>query len=108
MRLLLDECIPRKFKHDLSSHDCRTAPEEGMAGKKNGELLSLAEKSGYQVFLTLDRGLQYEQNLQQRTIAIIIIRSKSSRLADLLPHSAEILRVLGSIQPGELVKVGRE
>ena len=80
--------------------------EEGLAGKKNGELLTLAEKSGFEVFLTLDRGLEYEQNLQRRIIAIILIRAKSSRLADLLPHSPEILRVLHSIQPGELVKVG--
>jgi predicted nuclease of predicted toxin-antitoxin system len=106
MKLLLDECIPRKFKNELANHDCRTVPEEGMAGKKNGELLSLAEKSAFEVFLTLDRGLQYQQNLQHKTIAIIVIRSKSSRLADLLPHSVEILRVLGSIRQGELVKVG--
>jgi hypothetical protein len=97
MRLLLDECVPRKFRNGLAGHDCC---------KKNGELLSLAEKADFQVFLTLDRGLEYEQNLQRRTIAIILIRTKSSRLADLLPHSTEILRVLGSIRPGELVKVG--
>jgi hypothetical protein len=104
MRLLLD--VPRKFRNGLTGHYCRTVPDQGLAGKKNGELLSLAEKAGFQVFLTLDRGLEYEQNLQGRTIAIILIRAKSSRLADLLPHSTEILRVLGFIQPGELVKVG--
>jgi hypothetical protein len=106
MRLLLDECVPRKFRAGLVGHQCRTVPDEGLAGKKNGELLALAEKAGFQVFLTLDRGLEYEQNLQRRIIAIILIRAKSSRLADLLPHSTEILRVLGSIRPGELVKVG--
>jgi len=81
-------------------------PEEGLAGKKNGELLSLAEKSGFEVFLTLDRGLEYEQNLRQKCIAVILIYPKSSRLADLSPHSPEILRALRSIQPGDLVKVG--
>lgn len=106
MRLLLDECVPRKFRNMLPGHDCRTVPEEGFAGKKNGELLSLAEKSGFEVFLTLDRGLEYEQNLQGRKIAVILIRCKSSRLADLLPQSPEILRVLRSIQPGDLLKVG--
>jgi hypothetical protein len=106
MRLLLDECVPRKFRAGLVGHQCRTVPDEGLAGKKNGELLALAEKAGFQVFLTLDRGLEYEQNLQRRIIAIILIRAKSSRLADLLPHSTEILRVLGFIRPGELVKVG--
>lgn len=51
MRLLLDECVPRKFRDSLRGHDCRTVPEEGMAGKKNGELLLLAEQAGFEVFL---------------------------------------------------------
>src|SRR5580698_4141072 len=106
MRLLLDECVPRKFRNALPGYDCRTVPEEGLAGKKNGELLSLAEKLGFAIFLSLDRGLQYEQNLRGRTIAIISVHAKSSRLADLLLHSSEILRVLRTIRPGELVKVG--
>jgi predicted nuclease of predicted toxin-antitoxin system len=106
MRVLLDECVPRKFRNFLPDYDCHTVPEEGLAGKKNGELLSLAEKSGFHVFLTLDRGIEYEQNLQQRTIAVILIRAKSSRLADLSTHSSEILRLLRSLQPGQLVKVG--
>ena len=106
MKLLLDECVRRKFRNSLPSHDCRTVPEEGLAGKKNGELLSLAEKSGFEVFLTLDRGLEYQQNLQGRIIAVVLIGAKSSRLVDLLPHSPELLRVLRSVKPGELVKVG--
>jgi hypothetical protein len=61
MRLLLDECVPRKFRNLLPGHTCRRVPEEGLAGKKNGELF--AEKSGFEVFRTLDRGLEYEQNL---------------------------------------------
>ncbi len=98
MKLLLDECVPRKFRNMLPGHDCRTAPEEGLAGKKNGELLARAEESGFEVFLTIDRGIEYEQNLQGRNIAVILVRSKSSRLADLLPQSHEILRVLRSIR----------
>jgi hypothetical protein len=77
-----------------------------MAGKKNGELLLLAEQAGFEVFLSLDRGLQYEQNLQRRAIAIILIRVKSNRLIDLPPHSTEVLQVLDSIKGGELVNVG--
>jgi hypothetical protein len=51
MKVLLDECLPRKLKNHLLGHDCSTVPEAGWAGKKNGELLSLAEKSGIEVFL---------------------------------------------------------
>jgi hypothetical protein len=75
MRVLLDECVPRKFKDSLPGHDCRTVPEEGLAGKKNGELLALAESAGFQVFLTLDRGLEYQQNLHPRIIAVVIVRT---------------------------------
>ena len=84
--MLLDECVPRKFKDSLSGHDCSTVPEGGFAGKKNGELLSLAESVGFQVFLTLDRGIKYQQNLHPRTIAVVIIRTKSSQLAELQRH----------------------
>jgi hypothetical protein len=45
MKVLLDECLPRKFKNHLTEHECSTVPEAGWAGKKNGELLSLAEQS---------------------------------------------------------------
>jgi hypothetical protein len=107
MRVLLDECIPRKFKNTFPGYDCRTVAEEGLAGMSNGELLESAEKSGFQFFLTLDRGVEYQQNLQPRNIGIILIRSKSSRLADLLPHVPEILKALASARPGQLMKVGR-
>jgi hypothetical protein len=80
-------------------------PDEGLAGKKNGELLQLAEKAGFQVFLTLDRGIEYQQNLRPRTIAVVIIRSKSNRLAELLPHVTDLLKLLQSIEPGQLAKV---
>ena len=56
MKILLDECIPRKFKNSLADHECLTVPEAGLAGKKNGELLSIAEHQGYTIFLTMDKG----------------------------------------------------
>ncbi len=106
MKLLLDECVPRKLKNHLPGMKSKTVPEAGFAGKKNGELLSLAERAGFQVFLTVDRGIEYEQNLRHRTIGVVVIHAKSSRLDDLLPHSAEVLKVLGSIRSGQFVKVG--
>ena len=106
MKLLLDECVPRKFKNHLPGHECHTVPEAGLGGKKNGELLSLAESAGFQVFLTLDRGIEYEQNLRRRRIGIVLIRAKSSRLVDLLPHVPEVLRILSSIRSDQVVHVG--
>lgn len=87
-------------------HDCRTVPEAGLAGKRNGELISLAEELGYEIFLTMDKGVEYEQNLQHRKLAIIILRAKSNRLADLLPVLPDCLAQIESIKPGQLVSVG--
>ncbi|MGA8836439.1 MAG: DUF5615 family PIN-like protein [Candidatus Sulfotelmatobacter sp.] len=106
MRVLLDECVPRKLKNRLTGHECRTVPEEGLAGKRNGELLSLAEKAGIDAFLSLDRGIAFQQNLQSRRIAVLVVRAGSSRLADLLPHVPEILKTLESLRPGQAVRVG--
>ena len=105
MRILLDECIPRKLK-ELSDHECRTVPEVGLAGKKNGTLLSLAAAAGFEIFLTMDKGLQYEQNLTSRDIAVLIIRAKSNRLADLLPQIAACRSIMNSIQPGQVMRAG--
>jgi hypothetical protein len=106
MKVLLDECIPRKLKSALAGHDCTTAPEAGLAGQKNGRLLSLAETAGFDLFLTMDKGLQYQQNLAGRRIAVLIVRARSNRLEDRLPHLEAWRSIMGSIQPGEVIQVG--
>ena len=82
MRVLIDECVPRALKPFLSKedHECRTVQEAGWAGKKNGDLLSLAEDA-FDVLITLDTNLSYQQNLAGRKIAIVVIRSSSNRRA---------------------------
>ncbi|MBZ5549964.1 MAG: DUF5615 family PIN-like protein [Acidobacteriia bacterium] len=107
MRLLLDECVPRKLKTYITGHECQTVPEAGLAGRKNGELLSLAEQAGFEGFLTVDQGFEYEQNLLGRKIAIVVVRARTSRIADLLPLVPEILKALASVQSGEFVRVGQ-
>ena len=57
MKILLDECVPRKLKYNLPDHECRTVPEAGLAGKKNGSLLDFAESAGCEIFVTMDKGL---------------------------------------------------
>lgn len=106
MKILLDECIPRKLKNARLDHQCRTVPEAGLAGQKNGRLLSLAETAGFELFVTMDKGLQYQQNLTGRRIAILVIRAKSNRLTDLLPHLEECRSMMSAIQPGDLIRVG--
>lgn len=86
MRVLLDECIDERFRNHLRGHDCQTVRYAGLSGLKNGELLDAAEEVKFDVLLTVDNGIEYQQNLTGRHIAIIIVRIKSNRLADLLPH----------------------
>ena len=81
-------------------------PEAGLAGQKNGLLLSLAEGAGFDLFITIDKGLQYQQNLAGRGIAILLVRARSNRLEDLLPYVEACRSLINSIQPGELKRVG--
>lgn len=106
MNVLLDECLPRKLKVAFPDHECQTVPEAGLAGQKNGQLLALAEEIGFQLFLTMEKGLQYQQNLAGRNIWVLIIRSRSNRLVDLLPHVPQCLSIMALIRPGQVVRVG--
>jgi len=76
MRILLDENLPRKLAGHLIGHTCRTVVECGWAGKKNGELLGLADPQ-FDVLLTLDKNLPYQQNMDTKGIAVLIVRARS-------------------------------
>jgi|SRR5882762_9058245 len=105
MRILIDECIDERFRNSLPGHDCQTARYAGLAGLKNGDLLDAAEKAKFDVFLTVDQGIEYQQNLSARKLAIIIFQAKSNRLKDLLPLVPACLARIESIQPGQIVSI---
>ena len=104
MKVLIDENLPRKLAGHLKGHECRTVAECGWAGKKNGELLSLAEPV-FDVLLTLDKNIPYQQDLKLGRIAILIVRARSNRIQDLLPVIPDCLAALRNIQPGQVVRV---
>ena len=105
MRILLDECLPKRLKRDLAGHDARTVPEMGWAGKQNGELLALAS-SQFDVFLTVDRNLSFQQNISTLNIAVVVMVAKGNRHADLQPLMADVHTVLRTVVPGQVVRVG--
>lgn len=105
MRILLDENLPRKLAVHLIGHRCRTVVECGWSGKKNGELLGLADPH-FDVLLTLDNNLPYQQNLDSTRIAVLIVRARSNRIQDLLPVIPQCLAAIESIQPRQVVRVG--
>ena len=77
-----------------------------MAGKKNGALLSAAERLGFNVFLTVDKGLEFEQNPAGRSVAVVIIRAKSNRLADLAPYASQCAEQIARARAGQIIRVG--
>src|SRR4051812_29580181 len=107
MRLLFDECVSRLLKpaFAIHGHECFTVPEVGLAGRKNGELLALAQGK-FDVFVTIDKNLRYQQNLAGRNIAILIIRARSSEIDDLLREAPACIVALQSIQSGQIVEIG--
>lgn len=104
MRVLLDECLPRRLKRELPSHDARTAPEMGWASKRNGELLRLAERE-FDVFLTVDRNLQHEQNLASFDIAVIVLVARSNRFEDLRPLMNTVRESLSIAKRGQALVI---
>ncbi len=105
MRVLLDECVPRKLRPELPGHEVKTVAEMGWSGMKNGALLRL-EAAEVDVFLTVDQGIPYQQDLPGLDVALVIVRAPSNDINDLRPRMPEVLRALETIQPGQVVHVG--
>jgi hypothetical protein len=96
----LDECIDRRLAREFVDYEVKTVPQMGWAGIKDGQLLVLAEAE-FDVFITVDRNLSFQQNLPQFDIAVIVLQALSNRLADLKPLAPKILVVLGEAAKGQ-------
>ena len=105
MRILLDEDLPRRLGTLLVGHENSTVPRSGWAGIKNGKLLALAATK-FEVFLTMDQNLEFQQNLANLPIAVLVVEAVSNRMEHLLPLVPAILRELGLIPPRSLRRVG--
>lgn len=102
MNILLDECTPRIVKKRLPHFAIRTVQEMGWAGIKNGALLKLAEAQ-FEVFITTDKNLRYQQNLAKRKLAVILLPTNQVPIiAALIP---EIEAALNEIQIGEFIEI---
>ena len=105
MRVLLDENLPRKLKrHFDEGIEAVTVRDYGWTGMQNGELLSVAQVE-FDIFVTTDKGIPYEQNLSLFSIAIVILEARSNRFEDLSVLLPQLNEVVKSIQVGELVRI---
>ena len=105
MRILLDEDVPRRLGSLLIGHEASTVPQSGWAGTKNGKLLALAA-TRFDVFLTMDQNIEFQQDPATLPIAILVVEAFSNRMEHLKPLVPEILRELNHIQPRSLRKAG--
>lgn len=104
MRVLLDECLPKKLKRELKGRDVFTVPEMGWAGVKNGELLRLAAEE-FDVLLTSDQNLEQQQNLGGLDLAILVLVALSNDIDLLRPLMPKAREVLAGLRPGNLLKI---
>lgn len=105
MRVLLDECLPRRLKREFGAHEVSTAPDMGWASKRNGELLALAV-TRFDVFVTVDRNLSYQQDLSAFDIAVVVLKARSNRLLDLKSLIPKVLEILEQAERGRVTLVG--
>lgn len=105
MRVFLDECVDWRLSRDLSEHEVATARQMGWVSVKNGELLALAARE-FDVFVTVDRNLSFQQNLPALAMTVVVLRARSNRLADLKLLVPELLGAIASAKPGPAIIVG--
>jgi hypothetical protein len=102
LKILLDECVPWPLHKLLSGHECESVQQRGWGGITNGDLLRLAETE-FDLFITADQNIQYQQKLTGRKIAILQL--STNKLRDLVSASAFIQSAVAAIQAGEFKQV---
>lgn len=105
MKILLDECVDQRLRFLFSGHDCETAAYAKLSGLKNGTLLAAAEAADFEVVVTTDQEIPYQQNLACRKIAIVVLCAPTNRLADLRPLIPLAIESLNAIQPGQVIRI---
>ena len=98
MRILIDECVPRMVKRFLTKHDARTVQELGYSSYKNGDLLRFAY-SKYDLFITADQNLRYQQNLSGRELAILMLSTNKKSI--IKANGDKILKAVNEVKPSE-------
>jgi hypothetical protein len=105
MRVFLDECVDWRLSRDIAGHEVMTARQMGWTSIKNGELLALASQE-FDVFVTVDRNLSFQQNLGALTVALIVLQAPTNRLADLKLLVPRLLAAIASAKPGPVTILG--
>jgi predicted nuclease of predicted toxin-antitoxin system len=93
VKVLLDECVDARFAREIVGHQVQTVPQAGWAGLPDSEILKNAER-GFDVLVTTDSNLEFQQNLANYDVAVIVLRAPTNRLVDLKPIIPQLLALL--------------
>ncbi|MBU6372344.1 MAG: DUF5615 family PIN-like protein [Alphaproteobacteria bacterium] len=104
MRVYLDECIDWRFARALRGHQVETARSLGWTGLRNGVLLARAA-AVFDVFITVDQNIQHQHDLQTFAVAVIVVRARTNRLADMLALAPDVLAALPNAPQGAVTLV---
>ncbi len=104
MRILLDECVNPRLKGAFPGHGVKTVAEMGWRGFTNGRLLDVAEGQ-FDVFLTIDRGLEFQQNLGARRLGVLVVIVRNNKIASFEPIFLSLKEAAERIQPGQVIHV---
>lgn len=104
MRILIDECLDWRLCRALYEHDCASVQQMSWGGLSNGLLLQKAQVE-FDVFLTGDTNLSFQQNVTSFNIAVVVLEAGSTRLADTIRLIPDVLTLLPNLQPGEVVRI---
>lgn len=105
MRVLLDECVPRKLGRELTGHDVLTVKQAGLVGIQNGELLRRAA-TDFDVFVTVDANLEYQQNTSSLPVPVVVLIAHTNAIHVLRLLAPQLRALLPSVQRGRLYHVG--
>jgi len=105
MRLLLDESVPHRLRRARPGHAVKTVVEMGWGGVKNGALLAIAATK-FDVFVTVDKNLPYQQNVATLPIAVVILSAHSNELHALLSLVPQLEEAIATLSPRTLVQIG--
>ena len=103
MRVMLDECVPVRLKRWLADHQVETVTGIGWSGIKNGRLLQLLVDGGYEVLVTTDKNLEYQQHLPGLPLAVLVL--PTNHWKSLQPHQARVMRAFDSLKRGTVTRL---
>jgi hypothetical protein len=107
MRVILDECLPRRLALEIDGHQVSTVPQQGWAGVSNGQLLARIA-GNYDAFITVDKNLPAQQKTSSLPFGVLVLRAPSNQLTDLRPLVPKIISVLKNLQSGQVFIIGED